>query len=801
LGSLRALGSLAVFTLLLTVPAGAAPGPFTLSGGPTCGSFIPAILFQWSTSSGATSYELRRDDGQNTVVSEWQPFDTNVVVGGPAHTYFVRASDGVATTDSNSVTVAPPPSPCSPPPESFPIYGKAFCDGGDPTHSMSPAAELDWEAVRYATAYDIYKNGVFIQSLNDDYSSYYYYYDFGTSTSDGSINTYYVVAKNAAGRSTSNTLQVTVPTDICVTMPPLPLLSGRAMCDAQNQPAVKLNWTVNLGDREWQVYRDGILYASLRSFTYLDTNVVPGHTYTYNVSTTALSAPLSNPITVAVSEEVCTPGPISFTSQVLCENDHSVVRLEWPASTNAASYSVTRDGTTIVSGLTSTSPVLVYTDVSAVPATTYSYRVIGINNSISTPSPTAEVTVTEACLPGFFIASATAICPHSAPAVLLTWSASAHASSYSVFRDDVQVGGDLPPTAREYTDEGISLGLHFYAVRASNATAARPSNTSVTLSKAPCGFLPDNFTASVLTTCIEGKPAVRINWSDASGASFYVISRNGLTLPGDYTFTPGVGFDASVTAGQTYAYAVIAENANGNTTAPAGTVTPSVGDCPPDGFTVAATTACNPPVTLTWTPSSNSVLNYSIYREQLLIGTVAARILTYADNATPPFDRSYSYFVRAIGTGGVTDSNVVNVNVDRSRCDLPAANLSAIDITPSTTSGRAGDTLDVSIQVANRGNATALPSMARVRLGRGESIADADAVLATIALPAMDRGAYIQRTMTVKLPALAAGTYYLFLSLDEEHVSGDGNFADDVKTSDAFNLIDMIAPKRRAATH
>jgi hypothetical protein len=74
-------------------------------------------------------------------------------------------------------------------------------------------------------------------------------------------------------------------------------------------------------------------------------------------------------------------------------------------------------------------------------------------------------------------------------------------------------------------------------------------------------------------------------------------------------------------------------------------------------------------------------------------------------------------------------------------------------------------------------------------------------VLGTISLPAVASGADITRTMNVKLPAVSAETYYLFLSLDEEHVSGEVHFGDDVKASGAFSLNDMIPPKRRAATH
>lgn len=80
-------------------------------------------------------------------------------------------------------------------------------------------------------------------------------------------------------------------------------------------------------------------------------------------------------------------------------------------------------------------------------------------------------------------------------------------------------------------------------------------------------------------------------------------------------------------------------------------------------------------------------------------------------------------------------------------------------------------------------------------------MSSADLLLGTIPLPTMASGADITRTMNVKVPAVSAGTYYLFLSLDEEHVSGEVHFGDDVKASGAFSLTDMIPPKRRAATH
>jgi hypothetical protein len=317
---------------------------------------------------------------------------------------------------------------------------------------------------------------------------------------------------------------------------------------------------------------------------------------------------------------------------------------------------------------------------------------------------------------------------------------------------------------------------------------------------AACGFAPGTFAASVRGFCNDGAPAVRIDWSAASGAESYVVTRNGLTLPGGRSSAPAVYVDSTTTIGQTYAYSVTASNANGNTTAPAGTITPSAGDCPPSAFTLMAMTGCSPPVTLAWTASTNNVLSYSIFREQQLMATVGSNMLIYADDSTLA-SPSYTYFVRANGTGGVTDSNVVTVKVDPTLCEVRSPDLAALDIKPSAMTGRVGDTIAVNVELANLGNGTAMATTARVRFGRGPSMSSADLVLGSISLSAMASGADITRTMNVKLPAVAAGTYYLFLSLDEEHVSGEVHLDDNVKASGAFSLADMIPPKRRAATH
>jgi fibronectin type 3 domain-containing protein len=660
---------------------------------------------------------------------------------------------------------------------------------------MSPAEQLDWPYARYATSYDIYRNGVFYHAVAGSADLYTF---IGFPIVNGPTNSYYVVAKNAAGTTTSNTVTFTIPADICVTMPPIAVLSGSAQCHPQtHQPFASLNWTSVPAAFGWQLYRDGAPYVVPHSgLFYADTNVVSGHTYTYNIATYGLSAPLSNPITITVSDDICLPGAVTVTTTAFCNGATPAVQLNWNASVNAATYTVLRNGATLASGLRDP----VYVDSSPNSGATYAYQVIATNGIGSTPSaPTTIAVGDETCPPSSFTSSALSICSNATPSVLLTWSKSAHAASYAIYRDDVPVGGTLPATASEYID-APGAGFHSYGIKATNAAGYNSSGTSGFVSAAACASAPGTFTASATSFCSAGKQAVHVQWTPAAGATSYTVIRNGVTMPA--AALPATTYDdAAVDIGQSYTYRVVASNGTGNSTAAAGTITPSSGDCPPGNFTLAAIAGCNPPVALAWTSAPNSsIFNYTIFRNQISIATVGPTTFSYSEDSALP-SGSYSYFVRAAGFGGVSDSNTFDVTVDRTHCAGTAPNLTAIDIKPSVLSGRAGDAISIAVELANVGNASAMPATARIRFGRGPSMSPSDPVLTAIPLPAMSSGSDVQRTLNVKLPAVAAGTYYVFLSLDEEHVSGEANVGDNVKGSVALTVGDMIPPKHRAAAH
>jgi hypothetical protein len=159
---------IALGMVLAAVPAAAAPGPFQLTGGSTCFAYSPIVSLSWTLSSGATHYEFLRDGQPFTLIkyAGVTPFfyDADVVIGGPSHSYVIRASDGgPVTTDSNTLTTAPITFQCAPgPPASFTISGRPFCIPGDAQHTNKPGVYLEWRRVTYASNFEVYRDGMLI---------------------------------------------------------------------------------------------------------------------------------------------------------------------------------------------------------------------------------------------------------------------------------------------------------------------------------------------------------------------------------------------------------------------------------------------------------------------------------------------------------------------------------------------------------------------------------------------------------------------------------------------------------------
>lgn len=192
-------------------------------------------------------------------------------------------------------------------------------------------------------------------------------------------------------------------------------------------------------------------------------------------------------LTLTISAAVTAPQP---PAGLTATAGSSQVTLNWTASTGATSYSVFRgtasgaEATTpIASGLTGTS----FVDTGVVNGTTYFYFVEAVNSAGSS-TPSSEVSATPAAAVIIPSAPTNLIATAGNAQVTLSWTASAGATSYSIYRGTSSGGESTTPiasgvTATTYTDTSLSNGVtYFYTVAAvdSAGTSASSNEASAT---------------------------------------------------------------------------------------------------------------------------------------------------------------------------------------------------------------------------------------------------------------------------------------------------------------------------------
>src|SRR6185295_19134428 len=170
-----------------------------------------------------------------------------------------------------------------------------------------------------------------------------------------------------------------------------------------------------------------------------------------------------------------------------------------------------------------------------------------------------------------------------------------------------------------------------------------------------------------LTATAQGAGAVLLNWSastDASGIQRYEIQRDGVKIS-DAGGNATSFIDSTVSAGNTYTYAVRAIDGANNASAfsnTASATTPAATDTtPPTAPTgVAANATTSQSIVVTWVASTDAggsgLAGYRIFRGGGAnpVATVAAGVLTFTDTGRQP-GTSYSYVVRAVdGDGNVS---------------------------------------------------------------------------------------------------------------------------------------------------
>lgn len=227
--------------------------------------------------------------------------------------------------------------------------------------------------------------------------------------------------------------------------------------------------------------------------------------------------------------------------------------------------------------------------------------------------------------------------------VVLSWNKVAGATSYEILRNGVLIATrDCLTTT--YTDSNVALGQTWtYTVRAKNSVASIDGSANVV-------FPPPAPTSGPTVTFNRTSNTVELSWSAVSGASSYVVYRDGTAV----SYPTGTSASIGSPGGNvTSNYAVAAKNSSG--TSPLGPATTYT--TPPAAPTSVNATWANSDhsVTVSWAGSTGAT-KYYIYENGTKIGestTTSYKATNRQHNTT------YSYKVSAVSSNGESPDSTV----------------------------------------------------------------------------------------------------------------------------------------------
>jgi N-acetylmuramoyl-L-alanine amidase len=526
---------------------------------------------------------------------------------------------------------------------------------------------LSWTASANATSYDIYKDGALWDS-NITTTSY-------TNTNGvvaGSAYTYSVKAKNAGSVQTINSNGTVSVTALNCAVPGAFTMTVTPECSASATPRNKLTWTASANATAYNVYRNGVLYASsLTGTTYTNTAVTSGTTYSYYVvakNATATQTTNSNGTQTVIALNCAIPGSFTLNAVPECNGITSQVALNWTASANATSYDLYRNDVLYAADIAGTT----YTNTAVTSGVSYTYFVKAKNTSTtqtSNSNGTLSVTTLDCNpIPGAFTLTVTPECSGTgSPRNKLSWTASSNATAYNVYRNGVLYASSISGTT--YTNTAVTTGTTYtYYVKAKNATATQTTNSNGTQTVVALNCAaPGAFTISAIAECSGITSRINLTWTASTNASSYDVYRNGSLYASDVTGTQFL--NTYITVGSAYTYSMIAKNNIGTLANSNGTISATAIECAPGAFTMTASPTCSgttSAINLTWTAAANAT-SYDIYRNGNLYAsdvTGTSFLNTYLITA----GTSYSYYVKAKNTAGTLNNSNGTLSVTATNC-------------------------------------------------------------------------------------------------------------------------------------
>jgi len=272
---------------------------------------------------------------------------------------------------------------------------------------------------------------------------------------------------------------------------PLPVPAAPANVKAvAGTSQVTLSWTASPGATSYDIYRGSTsggesphpIATGIAGTTFVNTGLTNGTTYYYR-----LRAKSATGAGMYSSEVSATPQPAAPTG-LTATAGNTQITLAWTASAGAASYNIYRgtapgaeSATPIATGITSTS----YVNNGLINGSAYYYVVAAVNGgSVSTKSNEAW-TKPQPPVPA---APKNLATTRGNSQVSLSWTASAGATSYKVYRSTTP-GGETAiagVTTTTYINTGLTNGkTYYYKIAAVNGGGLSPQSNEASATPAP----------------------------------------------------------------------------------------------------------------------------------------------------------------------------------------------------------------------------------------------------------------------------------------------------------------------------
>ena len=186
---------------------------------------------------------------------------------------------------------------------------------------------------------------------------------------------------------------------------------------------------------------------------------------------------------------------------------------------------------------------------------------------------------------------------------------------------------------------------------------------------------PSAFTLRATPICNAQQPAIVLEWGSSDGANHYDITKDNATLAQGVSSDDTSFIDSASDVGTSHTYVVTAVNDEGSTKSNPVTASapPSVCTARPSAPTLTGNASCDAStsphraaVNLSWSASSGAT-SYQVVRGGEVIQSTTATSFT---DFTVAAGGSYQYVIRAINSGGMTDSNQISISVAADICGI-----------------------------------------------------------------------------------------------------------------------------------